>query len=1777
MARPFYQPTDTSDLADSLDFDQKASNDIWSLGFGHAADQAIRGLSNLLKPPDPLPVVVSPRPQISTPEQMQATYQSGQTGQPVQDTSSVETGSTPPDSAVSSAPAGAPPPAGAQPAVMPSASALPGPSPAPQGDLQSYARQVAQRYGVDPDVFVRQINQESGFNPKAVSRSGAQGIAQFMPDTARGVGLADPFEPYSALDAAAKHMRDNLDHNHGDYRLALAAYNAGQGNVDKYGEGVFGADFASGQTRDYVNIILGPGGVKSTANPSPVMPSNGSAPSAASTSSQPSTSSMPSQPASSWGTSSTQTGSPTSSGPTVTYRDQWGNTFTVPKAAFDARPGGNKDVTVISTGASPAPVAQAQNTGGPPWTSKRGLSESPAPITTSPPPITASSSMGNTSELSNGQTTPSPVDPGPPDLMLRQPLSQPTSGPDSVPTWQDSQTEPATPPTDAPLGEGASAASAPAAPTQQPYPGAGAFQDDQTDSGYVQPDMAPGPPATQPIPQPAESPLKPVYDLAGNIKGYVDHGVQAASDAVSAAAPQIGPALNAAGLPDVATPVIKTARGTVQGVAESMTPEGTYLNQASDLGTWIGNGIRAATGRNPVETPKPTGAVAQAMDAARRAGYSLVSGTMQANVASDIWKEFGLPTTEIAGLEINPGVFLVPGRFAGGGVEAAAGPAAGRVAASKGFFDKATPLLSQGLVSAVSGGVGAATAQQLGDPNDPNRALKGFAAGAVAPYALSRGAAALARRAGREIPQAEGALANFGASPGYRPPAANKVAAEAARGPSEGEVLNRRVTAPASEVPRGVLAATGATDDRAGMRWAEDVLSDAAGSPRMRENDPARPSTQSRVNSGAIADERIKTDLEPAVVDAGRAGLQDELPQHLRDMHAKDILDEFYNRGYNESMAASQERIAKAQANNRPANIIQRLQQQAQIDADKAGTAKMRTRQGSNPKMSYENIEVRLQGQEQRLQASGKWDQLQTSAQAIWDHAAETRQRLVDAGEMDPADAAYYAQAYPHYVPTVPISHLDARAGGSVVSAGGPKVSRGTGNVVQALEDVGTSGGTLNPIVALRNQTVVAERAIQRNNVATAFAQMMDDALQASPGTMGVGSDHRTFLGGGTDVKFKANGQTQTLSVPKIVADGLEAASNMSADPGTLGRLWKKAMGVVTSSMTAGRASFLPVNLLRDAQDYAQRTSTLEGGPQHLAPVMGTWINEAGKAVSDIFRAQLTPRGAAGFGIGAAAGAAQGDENTTVGDRIRHAAEGGVAGTFLLGANKVAPTGAAREFLARGGGSGGISAHWGPGQRWYRDVMRDGGAPIRSVGDAARYLGDWASDIASLQGIKGINERTELISRTAAMRRAEKVRGLDPTEAMVAGRDASYDPDRAGTVARAINGIVPFFNASVQNAAQTARLFKQNPVAAAATMTATVAPPMLLAEAWNRSDPQRAAVYDDVPQYLKDTGLVVVTPWAGSDSRGSRPNYIWIPTGMATPFVVGMRAAMENVPGLEPTAGRVGTSPDASAFEKWGSVLNTTVQMFSPVRGETASGQLSALVPQGVKQGIELGINRDLYRGTPIVTDNADERASSFSRGVAGVANAAGRAIGNDWLQERRPSEVEHLVQAFPAQSDIVSGASDMVAPSGYKQAENRPIQNEPFVGGIASRFDRDTGGANLQRAQDARLPDSIRPVLEQAGMRPSDVGTVPASYKQAPLTRDEQLRWQNLTNSLMTREVLAATRSPEWRERGANKEQLVRDAMAKAREDAAARALSRLDDREIERRKRTDASRKAG
>jgi hypothetical protein len=128
-------------------------------------------------------------------------------------------------------------------------------------DYRQMARAAAIAAGYDPELFVRQIGAESGFNPRAGSPAGARGIAQIMPATARGWGV-DPMDPKASLHAAARAMSKYLKSYDGDYAKALAAYNAGTGAVKKY-NGVPPYK----ETRNYIKKILGPGGRAPASGP----------------------------------------------------------------------------------------------------------------------------------------------------------------------------------------------------------------------------------------------------------------------------------------------------------------------------------------------------------------------------------------------------------------------------------------------------------------------------------------------------------------------------------------------------------------------------------------------------------------------------------------------------------------------------------------------------------------------------------------------------------------------------------------------------------------------------------------------------------------------------------------------------------------------------------------------------------------------------------------------------------------------------------------------------------------------------------------------------------------------------------------------------------------------------------------------------------------------------------------------------------------------------------------------------------------------------------------------------------------------------------------------------------------------------------------------------------------------------------------------------------------------------------------------------------------------
>ncbi|WP_417242737.1 lytic transglycosylase domain-containing protein [Celeribacter sp.] len=118
------------------------------------------------------------------------------------------------------------------------------------GPWLAVARDTARRHGVPSDLFLRLVQQESGWNPNARSHAGATGLAQLMPGTAQllGVNINDPEQN---LSGGARYLRMMYE-KFGNWRLALAAYNAGPQAVEKYG-GVPPYK----ETRNYVRIIWG--------------------------------------------------------------------------------------------------------------------------------------------------------------------------------------------------------------------------------------------------------------------------------------------------------------------------------------------------------------------------------------------------------------------------------------------------------------------------------------------------------------------------------------------------------------------------------------------------------------------------------------------------------------------------------------------------------------------------------------------------------------------------------------------------------------------------------------------------------------------------------------------------------------------------------------------------------------------------------------------------------------------------------------------------------------------------------------------------------------------------------------------------------------------------------------------------------------------------------------------------------------------------------------------------------------------------------------------------------------------------------------------------------------------------------------------------------------------------------------------------------------------------------------------------------------------------------
>jgi hypothetical protein len=270
------------------------------------------------------------------------------------------------------------------------------------------------------------------------------------------------------------------------------------------------------------------------------------------------------------------------------------------------------------------------------------------------------------------------------------------------------------------------------------------------------------------------------------------------------------------------------------------------------------------------------------------------------------------------------------------------------------------------------------------------------------------------------------------------------------------------------------------------------------------------------------------------------------------------------------------------------------------------------------------------------------------------------------------------------------------------------------------------------------------------------------------------------------------------------------------------------------------------------------------------------------------------------------------------------------------------------------------------------DILRNpGGIQIKSMNDLSRLL----KDAATFGWVKAIGSRFELGPRVAAMRVAER-RGATAQEAMIKGRDVTIDFDRHGLLTKEVNRYIPFMNAGVQGGARFTRLLRDHPGGMALAGLSLVGGPAMATMEWNRADPQRSRDYDDVPEYVKRRGVVLMLPWTYTDVDGNRkPAHLDIDLAQFAPFAL-LRGRM--------TAG--GTGEPRGAGELTQAAAGS---LGVPFAGGNAVEAATSLLPPPLSTVAQLAMNRDFYRDSTIANRFSDESASQVSKTLAPIIEQA--------------------------------------------------------------------------------------------------------------------------------------------------------------------------------------------
>ncbi len=678
---------------------------------------------------------------------------------------------------------------------------------------------------------------------------------------------------------------------------------------------------------------------------------------------------------------------------------------------------------------------------------------------------------------------------------------------------------------------------------------------------------------------------------------------------------------------------------------------------------------------------------------------------------------------------------------------------------------------------------------------------------------------------------------------------------------------------------------------------------------------------------------------------------------------------------------------------------------------------------------------------------------VENAASRLWAFGDSLLQQRVDAGIVSTADALDLRARFTHYVPDRILAYLDE------ATAVAPGKRLGLSNSgIKTLTEAGTFKAREDPIYSLVESAYKTQAAVNKNNVFNAFLRMREYLPEYKAVIRDAGADYKPQFGETLFSGF-VDGEVKHLVVPKE----WETLVLRSTTPYIKGL--SEVMSVYRSLLTSRNPFFLARNLMLDAYTFTTREYARAGANPLMMPRI---LKALGEGYFESFSGIMT--------------------NTYKGE----AASALKSGMGMFG---FAP-GAAMQA---GKNAGKVRA------QTVRELTQQGVFEIKDASDVQRII----KDILTLQPVESVGARIELAPRVASYKLA-KARGESELEAVIAGRTVTIDFDQGGTLTKSLNQIVPFFNVNVQALAQPYRTFKENPRGAIGSAIVMLATPTILAEAWNRADPQRSREYDDVPDYIKQMGIVLMLPGVSFiDEYGNkRPAYLLLRTREFTPIVSVTRQIASGVLG--------GNTQSASEL------LKEIIGGISPISGQNFGALTGQVLPPVLSTGVELGTNRDLFRGRYIATNYSDQNASALSKALTSGVNAAGNAVG--WNPDFRPSQIEYAIRDITGgPGGAVLGASNIVA------GENPLASPKPLWQQMAGPFVGQSIGQNLQTAQDKAMSPAMLKGFQQGGVS-YRVGPVSNTIGTLRLTIDEQTIYQEAVNRAADKAFQALFADPLWK-----------------------------------------------